>query len=263
MMTRTLLVIPHYRDAERLAPFLAELVTVLPAEFGIVVSDDGSGEAGVRAMRKIVADAQVTARERGAGCEVLEPLVALRNQGKGGAVYAGWRWGLAGDWDIFGFADADGAVTAREILRASRAFAGLGEAVDGLIGSRVKMKGRVVDRRLSRHLAGRVFATAVTMLAGLDAYDTQCGFKVFRRRVIERVLGEARAFGFAFDVELLLLVAAAGYRVEEFPVDWRDVAGGKVNLWRDPIPMLLEVVRARQNARNFERGGARPDRIDQ
>jgi hypothetical protein len=46
-------------------------------------------------------------------------------------------------------------------------------------------------------------------------------------------------------VELLMLVDRAGFLIEEFPVDWRDVDGGKVDLVRTPLPMLVEVVRAR------------------
>jgi hypothetical protein len=67
--------------------------------------------------------------------------------------------------------------------------------------------------------------------------------------VVERFLAEGRSHGFAFDVELLLLAEKYGYQIEEFPVDWRDVLGGKVSLLRDPLPMLVDVWRERERVR--------------
>lgn len=245
-----MLVIPNYRDSVRLEPFLAELRRTLTGEFAILVSDDGSGEED---FERLVECVEAGRRVEGAA-EILEPVRAVQNEGKGAAVYRGWRRGLELEFESFGFADADGAVSAGEVLRGWRAFDVLrerGAEVDGLIGSRRRVVGRTVDRKWSRHVAGRVFATLVTLIAGLEVYDTQCGFKIFRREVVESVLPRARTFGFAFDVELLMLVARAGYRVEEFAVDWRDVDGGKVDLLTAPVPMLVEVVRARMRMRGL------------
>lgn len=245
---KILLVIPHYRDAVRLTPFLRDLRAVLPGEFSILVSDDGSGEVDFGELIACVEAGRAVAGK----AEILDPVRAVRNEGKGAAVYRGWREGMALGFDVFAFADADGAVSAAEIVRGWEYFCqrgAEGAQVTGLIGSRRQMVGRTVERKWSRHVAGRLFATMVTLIAGLEVYDTQCGFKIFRREVVEAVLPRARAFGFAFDVELLMLVARAGYRVEEFAVDWRDVDGGKVDLLRAPVPMLLEVVRARMAIR--------------
>ncbi len=242
---RTLLVIPHYRDAARVTPFLRDLVSVLPASFSILVSDDGS-EAAEFAR---VADAIRAIRggeRRADAAELLDPIRADRNRGKGASVYAGWRQGLAGPYELLAFADADGAVCAREILRAWQHFGRESPGLDALIGSRQKILGRSVRRRVVRHAAGRVFATLVAAITGLDAYDTQCGFKILRRDVFAAIEPHVRAARFAFDVELLMLLAHFGFRCEEFAVDWSDQKGGKVNVLRDAIPMLAEVVAARR-----------------
>ncbi len=238
---RTLLVIPHYRDAGRLVPYLKDLRRTLPGRFSVLVSDDGSGEVGYGELLECLAAGREVAGE----AEVLDPVRTERNEGKGAAVYRGWRRGLELGFDTFSFADADGAVSAAEVVRGEAAFRERAAGIDGLIGSRRRIGGRTVERKWSRHVAGRLFATLVTLVAGLEVYDTQCGFKIFRREVVESVLPRTRALGFAFDVELLMLVDRAGYRVEEFAVDWRDVDGGKVDLLRTPLPMLVEVVRAR------------------
>lgn len=242
---RTLLVIPHYRDTTRIEPFLRDIVSVLPGDFAVLVSDDGSGAEEFARLEAVVTSIREGNRRMGSA-ELLSPLGSERNRGKGAAVYAGWRTGLAGAYDVLAFADADGAVSAPEILRAWHYFAEEIRELDALIGSRLKILGRRVDRRWLRHLTGRVFATAVASLTGLGAYDTQCGFKMVRRDVFAALEPHARSARFAFDVELLMLLAHFEYRTEEFAVDWVDQAGGKVSLLRDPVPMVLEVVAARR-----------------
>ena len=48
---------------------------------------------------------------------------------------------------------------------------------------------------------------------------------------------------FAFDVEILYLARRLGYSVREVPVTWRDAAGSKVRLLRDPARMALDLLR--------------------
>jgi len=254
MTTRpeTLLVIPCYRDVARLEPFLKDLVTVLEGHFTILVSDDGSGPEQENRLRHVIEEMRKglpTGSPR-----LADPVFHHPNSGKGAAVRRGWEEGVArGNYDRFAFADADGAVSASEILRSSRRMDGPG-APDVLFASRVKMLGRSISRDLKRHLAGRVFATLVHLVSGTGAYDTQCGFKILTAKAYGRVRGDLRSPGFAFDVELLMLLERAGVRVEEFPVDWHDVPGSKVHLLKDSFLMAREILRIRNRLRAMGNG---------
>jgi dolichyl-phosphate beta-glucosyltransferase len=57
--------------------------------------------------------------------------------------------------------------------------------------------------------------------------------------------------GFAFDVEVCLLLGKFGCSVMEFPVDWRDVPGSKVSLIRDSWRMAMEVKKIVKRVKNL------------
>ena len=244
-MSRTLLVIPSYKDSLRLGPFLRDLAFTLPDHFSILISEDGSGPEEVRRIKALVSEArqELTHRARG-GPEILAPLIHNPNSGKGGAVFRGWREGAG--YGLLAFADADGAVSAREILRAEQHMRSSSPSIDALFGSRVKMLGRTIHRSRIRHYSGRVFATLVSVVGRVPAYDTQCGLKILTAAAFKKINPHVQSVGFAFDVELLLLLLKTGQRVVEFPVDWEDIAASKVHLLRDSTRMVREVFRIRR-----------------
>ncbi|MDD5201326.1 MAG: glycosyltransferase [Terrimicrobiaceae bacterium] len=245
------IVVPSFRDSVRLRPFLLELVARLPPVFSIQVVDDGSGALEAEAIRALVERARET-YEPG-GPQLCEPLLLSKNCGKGAAVRAGW---LAGDgFDLAGFVDADGSVSADEILRGYEFLRAQSDALDGILGSRLKVLGRRVERKLFRHLCGRAFATAVSEFSGLPVYDTQCGFKLFKTSALLPVLPRLQSDRFAFDVELIIELTMAGAKLQEFPVDWTHRSGSKVSVPRDMLPMLWDVWRTSRRARRSPREG--------
>lgn len=237
-MSKTLLVIPHYNDTARLSPFLCDLIHNLASHFSILVSDDGSSPEEQRKLDCLIKDLE-SQIPRG-GPKLLQPIYANQNTGKGGAVYRGWD--SSEDFSMLAFTDADGAVSSREIIRAESYFRSDERIADALFASRVKMLGRSIERSLLRHLTGRVFATIVSELGNIPAYDTQCGLKILRSDSYQKIRRDLQCLGFAFDVELALCLINAGSKIIEFPIDWHDVSGSKVNLLRDSIGMVREVI---------------------
>ena len=176
------------------------------------------------------------------------PLLALPvNQGKGGAVYAGWAQASA-EVDRLAFTDADGSCSAAEVARviSSHTLAGEGAEPTAFFASRIKMLGRRVDRLVQRHLLGRVFATLVSELLGIPVYDSQCGLKVVPRKAYEKVAKRLTIHRFAFDVELLVALLDTGCQVNEVPIDWHEVPGSRVRLLRDSWLMARDVLKIRE-----------------
>ncbi len=250
-----LLVIPSYRDASRLADFLPGLLAAiegLEGEVAVEVVDDGSTEVDRSRTGELV-------EELRARFPQLCPLRALpENRGKGGAIYAAWDAENEAKW--LGFVDADGAVPAMEVARLIELASRQG-AVDALIGSRVKLAGRLIERSPVRHLVGRVYATLSSILTRTVIYDSQCGCKFVRRDSYTEVRSRLVDMRFGFDIDLLSQLLAAGFRVCEEPLlEWRDVPGSKVHVGRDSVNMFSSLIQLRGRLRREKIAVDRADR---
>lgn len=235
---RLVLVVPCYNEAERLPLFLPGLTEALAdIDCLIQVVDDGSQPAQVKAVEAAVE------KSRSRLPNQVASLLALPvNQGKGAAIRAGWR--AHGESELLGFVDADGAIAPREVRRfAELAFAAPGQAY---FASRIKMLGRKVDRKFTRHIIGRVFATLVSLRLKVPVYDTQCGLKILPSAAFPQGV-HFEENGFAFDLELMMVLLDEGFSIEEVPIDWSDVPGSKVHLVRDPIRMYSALQRIAHN----------------
>lgn len=157
--------------------------------------------------------------------------------GKGGVIREAFR---RCDADLIAFVDADGATPPGELATLVRTA----EHADGAIASR-RCPGSIVPGRstFSREAASAVFAWMVRALFGLPFLDTQCGAKVIRRDVVDRLLPFLTARDFLFDVELLYLAHRMGYRVVEVPTIWFDKPGSRVQLSSDAAKMARSLLR--------------------
>lgn len=222
---RVVIVVPCYNEALRLPvadfrQFLAQ------SQVRFVFVDDGSSDNTLERLQEL---------RRGREDQVTV-LQSPRNQGKAAAVRQGVNFALEQGAGYVGYWDADLATPLDAIPQFMSVFAGRPD-LDMVFGSRVKLLGRHVQRRASRHYLGRVFATVVSTMLRLPIYDTQCGAKIFRVSPGTRDLWtEPFRTKWIFDVELLARYIrrvgspdAAGKRIYEFPLDsWQDIGGSKV-----------------------------------
>jgi dolichyl-phosphate beta-glucosyltransferase len=225
-------VIPAFNEARRLPRYLTEIVTYFDGRnepYEVLVADDGSTDGTAEAAGAIVR---------------VHPTVRVlrheRNEGKGAAVRRGM---LAARGHYRLFADADGATP---ILELKRLEAALMAGAQLAVGSRALLDPSVsVVARPHRVLAGRAFNWIVQRLVVPGVVDSQCGFKAFTASAAADLFAKLQTSGFGFDVELLLLARAAGYRVVEVPVNWTDQPGSKVRVLGNGPGMLWEIAMAR------------------
>lgn len=230
-MPAAAIIVPCFNECARFPATAADLARECPGAL-VVAVDDGSREP-----------------LRGEDAPGAILLAYPDNRGKGHAVRHGWDWVVRHrpEVDLLAFADADGAVCAREMRRLLGLAA---EARPGLLaGSRVAMLGRSVRRRALRHYMGRVFATLLSLRLGLTVYDTQCGAKVVHRAAYLAVRERLVVDGFCFDAELIAQLLDAGFPVREEPVDWAEQGDSRVHLLRDSWRMLCELNRIQDHRR--------------
>jgi dolichyl-phosphate beta-glucosyltransferase len=223
----SIVVIPCYNEARRLnaRAFTQFRTSGHWVEFLFV--NDGSNDGTLELLTQLHCGSPDTIRVRDQ-----QP-----NQGKAEAVRTGMLEALAGGADFVGYWDADLATP----LTALPAFLQLLDDrsdIDVVLGSRVKLLGRTIERHAWRHYLGRVFATLVSQLLRLSVYDTQCGAKMFRATdELKGVLAKPFHTAWLFDVEILARLiavsetgtAGTARRLYELPLDeWRDVPGSKL-----------------------------------
>jgi dolichyl-phosphate beta-glucosyltransferase len=239
-------VVPAYNEEARIAGSLQRIdayLSTLPYESELIVVDDGSGEAGRRALDEAIAALRPDAIRRLLRHET--------NRGKGAAVRTGC---LAAEGDCVAFIDADLATPPEAMGRLVEA---LNQGADVAVGVRNQADGSDMRNRrsLRRRLAGKAFATAMRTLLLPGLQDSQCPLKAFRRDAAQRLFSLQRIETWSFDAEVLYLARRLELRMQQVSVSWTAVEGSHLVLSRS-IGELLNLVRIRWMHR-----GVRPQRV--
>lgn len=221
-------VVPCFNEEKRLPRAAFEAFARAHASIRLLFVDDGSSDDTLELLRAISAEL---------GSDRAGVLPLEQNSGKGEAVRRGMLHACDEGAALIAFWDADLATPLDEIQRFVPNFVERPELML-VMGSRVKLLGRDVQRRVLRHYLGRVAATAISLLLDLAVYDTQCGAKMFRNGpVLRRMLADPFVSRWLFDVELLARLRREvnasdqpfDRSVIELPLmSWRDVAGSSV-----------------------------------
>jgi len=162
--------------------------------------------------------------------------------GKGGALIEGLK--LAHHGDLIGYVDADGATGPEAYLAMLPHL----EDADCVIGSRW-LPGSVLHQAQPtlRRLVSRCFHLIVEGFFWLHVKDTQCPCKLMRSDAAKKIHASLCIADLAFDVNLLVALKRAGFKIKEVPIEWTDIAGSKVtaSLFRSSLTMFLSVLRVR------------------
>ncbi|MBW3553810.1 MAG: polyprenol monophosphomannose synthase [Gemmatimonadetes bacterium] len=235
---RALVIIPTYNERENI-PRLVPLVLEQDPRIEVLIIDDASPDGTGEVASRLA--------------EELGRVHVLHREGKlglGTAYIAGFRWGLARDYDVFFEMDADFShdpAHLPQFLEAIRRF-------DLVLGSRY-LHGRVTVinwpmGRLILSYFANLYARVVT---GLPVTDATGGFKCFRRNVLEGIhLDRVGSEGYSFQIEMSLRAWRAGFAVGEIPIVFadRDIGESKMSrriiweaVWRVWTLRVLDLFR--------------------
>lgn len=216
---RVAVVVPCYNEEKRLDTAAFQAFRLEGHDVSFLFVNDGSRDGTLQLLRS-------------AGFDVLD---LERNSGKAEAVRRGIVAAMERGADAVGFWDADLATPLSEIPSFLEIFDSR-PAIEIIFAARVRLLGREISRRPSRHYVGRVGATLISSSLGLAVYDTQCGAKLFRvNDTMRKVFAAPFLSRWIFDVEIIARFVqlrgrdAAAHAIYELPIKkWHDVAGSKV-----------------------------------
>jgi glycosyltransferase involved in cell wall biosynthesis len=230
-----LILIPAYNEETRIEPVLRDYAKFFAknysGKFHIVVVLNGCTDNTLGVVQKVAAEFPVIRAD-----EFKEPI------GKGGALIEGLK--LASQGELIGYVDADGATPPHSLLELTKH---IGEA-DCVVGSRWLPDSVLHQAQTKlRRIFSRGFHFIVEVLFLMRIRDTQCPCKLMKREVVEKIHSTLRIADLAFDVNLLVSVKRAGFKIREVPIEWTDKGGSKVtsSLFRSSLTMFLSVVRIR------------------
>ena len=205
-------VIPAYQASKTIGPLIAAIKKFkLPVIVVDDASDDGTAEAA-----------------EAAGASVIRRRI---NGGKGAALREGIPAALRMGCEWLLMLDADGQHLVSEIpLFLDEARKG---GADLLIGNRMGRPrrtnaaalprqqgwcrlGRPRGMPLDRWLTNLVMSRILSRVAGQEVPDTQCGFRMIRREVLEKVRISSNRF--EVESEMVVRAARAGFRIASVPV---------------------------------------------
>jgi glycosyltransferase involved in cell wall biosynthesis len=228
-----LLLIPAYNEEARIEPVLREYADFFrknyTGKFQIVVVLNGCRDNTLGVVQKVAKDFLSVSY-----LDFPAPI------GKGGALIEGLK--LAPLADLIGYVDADGATGPAAVLKLIPFMT----QADCVIGSRWLPDSVLLQKQPGfRRVMSRCFHFIVEILFRLHIKDTQCPCKLMQRKAVEKTHANLRIADLAFDVNLLVAMKYAGFRVLEVPIEWTDMIGSKVtsSLFRSSFTMFLSVVR--------------------
>jgi dolichol-phosphate mannosyltransferase len=214
MRADVLIIIPTFNESRNIDRMITKLMNHhIPVD--VLVVDDGSPDGTATVVREM--------RHEYAGR--IHLIERAGKQGLGTAYVAGFKFALAHHYTFICEMDADFSHDPADIPRLVEAVRG--GAADVAIGSRYCDGISIINWPLSRLILSYSANLYARVITGMPVHDTTAGFKCFHRRVLETVnLGRVKSNGYSFQIEMNLRAHAAGFRIIEIPVIFRERVEG-------------------------------------
>jgi hypothetical protein len=208
-------IVPAFNEENRIADCLSELLSCLPEDYKIIVAADGCTDRTVEIAKQFPVKIATFSERLGKGGGILNAL----EMAEGEAIL---------------IMDADLSVLPNQIPKIVKEL----ENVDIVLGSRNLEESKIlVKAPFHRKLLGKAFNWLFRRLFGIKLFDTQCGFKAIKEKVLEDLENDLCIEGFAFDVDLVVKANKKGYKIKEIPIEWSYKKGSKVNALRQVYTM--------------------------
>ena len=107
-------------------------------------------------------------------------------------------------------------------------------------GSRSHEKS-IVKKKFIRDILGNIMRFFVSTALNIKIKDTQCGYKLYKKKIAKIIFSKMKNYGFDHDLELILILKSKNIKIKELPVKWIHKDNSRLNIFWDPVKMLLEI----------------------
>ena len=188
----TCVLIPSYNEAKTVGRIIKDLKC---KNLEVCVIDDGSTDD--------------TASIAGSNGAVV--LSHEKNKGKGASLREGFKYALKEGFDAVLIMDGDGQHDVNDV---DKFFVKMEtENADIVIGNRMS---NAASMPLDRKVTNKFMSHIISKICGHVVPDTQCGFKLIKKKVLEDVILESS--NFEVESEIIIKAAKKGFRIESVPV---------------------------------------------
>ncbi|NIT35372.1 MAG: glycosyltransferase [candidate division Zixibacteria bacterium] len=244
MSSEILIVVPTYNERDNVVPLCEELLA-RPERPDVLVVDDNSPDGTAAEARAV-----------GARCPGrMHVLCREKKGGRGGAVLAGFSWGLGRDYGFFFEMDADFSHRPDEIplfLEAAR-------GADVVVGSRYLPASRILNWPPGRLFFSKLANRYARFLLRIPITDYTNGFRCYRRAAVEAIdVGAVDASGYVVLSEIAYQLYRRRFRFAEVPTEFVNRRRGESNL--SPGEIVSAFVGVLRLAAKGGRFGPRRDR---
>jgi dolichol-phosphate mannosyltransferase len=213
-----IVLIPAYNEAKTISAIVGALVF---KGLSVCVVDDGSSD-----------DTAAIASHAGAFV-----MSHMENKGKGASLRDGFLYTLKKGYDAALVMDGDGQHDVTDVDGFLKKMDETG--ADIVIGNRMS---DASSMPLTRRVTNRVMSYVLSKLVRQKIDDTQCGFRLVKRSVLEAV--KLKSSNYEIESELLLRAAKKGFRIESVSVKtvYADERS-RINPFIDTVRFLVFLVK--------------------
>ena len=227
------IIIPFYNEAKRCKStfrILEKFIKQNKIKLEIIFVNDGSKDQSYQKIKNFI----LATKRKNVDFEIIN---YKKNMGKGYALKQGIKkssnqWILTCDFDM--------SVNPTTLLTWFKKNY-IDKIKAGYIGSRNLLDSNV-DTIWIRKLYGLFFTLIINILFKIKLKDTQCGFKLYHSSYIKKTINTLKSYRFVHDVEIIVKLTEKNIKIKELPLKWSHKKGSKINLFKDPIIMILDLI---------------------
>lgn len=158
-----------------------------------------------------------------------------KNQGKGHAVRVGMKIAKG---DLISFLDAGREISPKGVMMLISHMEWYD--ADIIVGSK-RHPASMVNYPILRRILSVGYHFSVKILFGINVTDTQSGLKIFKRKVIEKILPKLLVKRYAMDIEMLAVANYLGFsRIYEAPIEVKFDKRTSSVKWTTVLKMLQD-----------------------